>query len=129
MCGACEAPHARRWTSTRLIPLALAAVLVVLSVAGFVTRTRSSDAGAIGLCSAVAEVAVGYQSAITRDLDNHTRLRADTTRLVEDLLGLGADRCPETRRFLTAAEAPVGGLCPDCVAELRNARASTSSSG
>ncbi len=86
-------------------------------------RSRSSDTDALEPCATVPELAVRYQSAVTRDLGRHALLHADTRQLVGELRALGADTCSETRRFLVTADQTVADLCPDCVANLRRARA------
>lgn len=121
MCGTCETDHTRRWTGTRLTVLAFVAALLVLSTAGLIARVRASDTRALGACTAASTAAVRFQSAVTRDLRHHTRLHADTNGFARELRSLGATGCPETLRFLRAAEETLGSLCEDCVVELRGA--------
>ena len=122
MCGACEGPHARRWTSTRLIIVAFVAVLVVLSVVGVVMRARPAGLRAADSCKAAMSAAVRFQSAVTRDIGWHARLRSDTAGFVGELRSLRASGCPETRHFLVSVERTIGALCPNCAADLRLAR-------
>ena len=121
MCGSCESDHSRRWSSTRVILLVFLATLVALSVAGLVERSRPSDARALAPCSAASNAAVRFQSAVTRDLGNHGRLHSDTRGFAREVRSLGATACPDTVRFLGAAEQTLGALCKDCVGELRRA--------
>ena len=121
MCGSCESDHSRRWSSTRVILLVFLATLVALSVAGLVERSRPSDARALAPCTAASSAAVRFQSAVTHDLRNHTRLHSDTRSFARELRSLGATACPDTVRFLGAAEQTLGALCKDCVGELRRA--------
>lgn len=124
MCGACEHDRGRRWTSTRLIVLAFVAVLLVLSLAGVVIRARTATGQAADSCTAAASAAVGFQSAVTRDIGKPARLRSDTAAFLGELRALGAGGCLETRRFVASAERTIGELCPSCAAELRRARSS-----
>lgn len=100
----------------------LATTVPVLSAAGVVSRARSSDTRALGPCAAASTAAVRFQSAVTRDLRDHTRLHSDTNGFARELRSLGATGCPATLRFLRNAEETLGQLCEDCAAELRAAR-------
>lgn len=87
--GTSHAPLDERADSARV-----RAVLLVLSVAGLVTRNQLVRRRRARALAAVAEVAVGYQSAVTGDLGRHARLHADTTRLVGELRALGVGPLP-----------------------------------
>ena len=121
MCGTCESDHPRRWTGTRVVLLFFVGTLLVLSAAGVVSRARSSDTRALGPCAAASTAAVRFQSAVTRDLRDHTGLHSDTNDFARELRSLGATGCPATLRFLRSAEQTLGALCEDCVVELRRA--------
>ncbi|CAN5253374.1 hypothetical protein BH09ACT13_BH09ACT13_03630 [soil metagenome] len=123
MCGTCESNRSRRWSGTPLILLAFVATLLVLSTAGVVAQIRSSaQRTAVERCAKATGATVSLQAAVTRDLRRHARLHADTRVFVRELRSLGAVECPETKRFLAAAEETVAGLCWDCVVELRRGR-------
>ncbi len=123
MCGSCESDHSRRYTSTRVILLVFLTTLIALSVAGLIERSRSSDARALAPCAAASTAAVRFQSAVTHDLSNHTRLHSDTRGFASELRSLGATGCPGTRSFIRSADETLGGLCKDCAAELRRSPA------
>lgn len=124
MCGTCENAHARRWTSTRVTLLAFVATLFILSTAGLAGRARSSESRALHTCDAASAAAVGFQSNVTRDLRDHSRLHADARRFVGELRSLGAIDCPATQRFLRAGSNTLAALCLDCAVELRRIRLS-----
>ncbi len=119
MCGTCERGHGRRWTSTRVTMIVFVATLLVLSAAGVVSRFRTGDTRAVAPCGAASTTAVGFQSAVTRDLRDHGRLHADTARFARDIRSLAATGCPGTIRFVHGAEQTLAALCDDCAVELR----------
>lgn len=119
MCGTCESGHRRGWTSTRVTLIVFVATLLALSAAGVVSRQRQSDMRAVAPCGAASTSAVRFQSAVTRDLRDHGRLHADTTRFARDIRSLAATGCPETIRFVHGAEQTLATLCGDCSVELR----------
>jgi len=102
-----------------VILLLFLAALVALSVAGLVERSRSSEARAMSRCAAASTAAVRFQSAVTDDLRNHSRLHSDTRAFARELRSLDATGCPDTVRFLGTAEQTLAALCKDCADELR----------
>lgn len=117
MCGSCETGHsARRWSSTRVVMLVFVSTLLAFSAAGVVMKVRPSQTRAVGSCATASSAVVRFQSAVTNDLGNHDRLHADTQTFARGIGSLDAITCPETVRFLGAAEQTLGVLCPDCLA-------------
>lgn len=106
-----------------MVLLAFVALLLVLSVVGVAMKIRSTDGTAASSCATAANAAFAFQSNVTRDLERHAGLHADTRAFVIELRSLGLPSCPGTQRFLVTAEETVASICADCAVELRGVQA------
>lgn len=123
MCDSCNDDHSSRWGSSRLVVLALIITLLGLSAVGATTRLVGDGDGDPGQpCREGTKAAIAFQTAVTRDRLDHSRLHAHTQAFENKLVALDATRCPATLRFVQATRPTLTRLCGDCVVAPADAR-------